>query len=424
MIFYNSTTNIVLINESKLSQLNENLLLLKIRLVVFGYVMLPMLIIGILLNGFTILVLLHPRMKNSTNVYLTGLSIANILCLINFVIFYSFRYIFSYEIFKRNLNGTQDSNSFESFINFIMQYWIPIFNTFQLFAIYLTCAVTVDRWVYLRWPMKADKICTIKVTLKIICLLFLFCFIYNLPRWFEIESQKIISTENKTYYFARITKLGENEFYRKFYQRYCYIIFVYGLPFSILLIVNIGIINKLIEAKKRKNALLGINKNYKDNVTSQQIISNTNNSTENAINSNTKNSKQLSVLDPKITLIVLAVVLSFFCCNFPYLILHIFQSTSANQKWFKFSKVFCDFLAALNCCINFLIYCFFGCNFRQIAKMILLNPSFNPYSQLLIQRHNSHKIFKNSNPTRPVKNNTEDLQLLRSTIISKLDSSR
>ena len=232
----------------------EDLDILNIKFIVYAGFMLPLSLIGLVLNGFTIAVLMHPRMRNSTNAYLTALSLANIFCLLFFIIMYSLRFMLSFDMFKNIIYyKIMNMNSYENFINMIYPFGSPIFSTFQLFAIYLTCAVTVDRWIYLKWPLNADLICTIRVTLKVIVLIFVFCVIYNLPRWFEVET----SVNNSSFYQAKLTNLGMNYYYNTIYQRYCYIIFVYGIPFSVLLIVNGGIIIELIETKRRKNNLLG-----------------------------------------------------------------------------------------------------------------------------------------------------------------------
>jgi hypothetical protein len=84
------------------------------------------------------------------------------------------------------------SHSYDSFICFIYGIVHPVFMTFQLYSIYLTCAVTVDRWIYITFPLKVDTICSMRNTFKAIAGIFAFCVIYNLPRWFEIESFKVI----------------------------------------------------------------------------------------------------------------------------------------------------------------------------------------------------------------------------------------
>ena len=111
------------------------------------------------------------------------------------------------------------------------------------------------------------------------------------------------------------------------------------------------------------------------------IVSETNKDQESRFLVNTTSrlqSKRASVtaafgIDPKITMMVLAVVLAFFICQFPYLLLRLVK---LQGFYFNLAKTVCDILLVLNCCINFLIYCFFGQNFRMIAKTMLLNPSY------------------------------------------------
>jgi hypothetical protein len=104
-----TTTISSLINSTYISAktkqltIDEQLLIVKIRLIVYAYLLLPTAIIGLALNGFTIVVLLHPKMRNSTNSYLTALSIANIICLINFIFLFSLRYMLSNDTFKKNI---------------------------------------------------------------------------------------------------------------------------------------------------------------------------------------------------------------------------------------------------------------------------------------------------------------------------------
>jgi hypothetical protein len=421
---FTNITNITSASKSAVElTTEEQMVVLNARLFVYGYLLFPLCVLGVILNGFTILVLLHPRMRSfSTNAYLTTLSLANIVCLINFIFLYSLRYILSYQMFRNivilGTAAAQDANvinQYESYISLIYGIWSPIFTTFQLFTFYLTCAVTVDRWVYVTWPLKADKICTLRNTFTAIALIFLFCFVYNLPRWFEIESVRKSTPLNQTYYQARMTSFAKTPLFTLVMRRYGYFIFVYGLPFSVLLVVNIGIAQKLIEAKRRKKRLLGNNtKKY----STASAKSNTNNAiiTNAHVDANPGDTgdeaaaaaesdqppvrqsliarrisralvtglpKKPSIkLDTRITFMVIAVVVAFFLCQFPYLIVNLLASTQySGRKWFHLCKVACDFLAALNCCVNFIIYCLFGQKFREIAKDMLLNPSLRPYNR-------------------------------------------
>lgn len=101
---------------------------------------------------------------------------------------------------------------------------------------------------------------------------------------------------------------------------------------------------------------------------------------------------------------VMGVVVAFFLCQFPMLILHLAQNL-ASRKEYQIAKAFCDFLAALNCCINFLIYCLFGTNFRRIAKYILLHPACDMYSAAKMQN-----VFNKEKAEKLKKANIENIK--------------
>lgn len=218
-----------------------------------------------------------------------------------------------------------------------------------------------------------------------------------------------------------MTDIGKHPVFDQVMRRYGYIIFVYGLPFFILLVVNIGIVKKLIETKRRKRDLLGginnvnsqlllenhhsqSNGNGKNTATStngknqappnggghreSNVLSRTKStSTSKKSVNNLRSSLASSIkLDPKITIMVMAIVFAFFLCQFPYLIVNIIYSTHQESKWFYISKIVCDILTVLNYCVNFLIYCFFGQNFRELAKFLLCHPSLHPYNKTNLLR--------------------------------------
>ena len=342
---------------------DDELAILRMRIFVYSYMLFPACLVGIALNIFTIIVLAHRKMHSATNVYLTALSLANTICLIHFVFLYSIRYIISSANFvaqiARNASSSYDVHPYESYINLNYGKWSPVFTTFQLYEIYLTCAVSVVRFICLMYPCKVKKICSIKNTLTSIILIFVFCLVYNLPKWFEVESYAVLTSNNRTIYQARQTNFAKSPL-KLIISKYAYIVFVYGLPFATLTTVNFGIIVKLIEIRRRKRLLTAKPPKNTPTATSD---------TASVAESGVKHShKYIKDLDLKVTFMILAVVLAFFIFQSPYLIINI-MSTSGNPngKWFHIIKVWCDFFLALNCSINFLIYCFFGQNFRAIA---------------------------------------------------------
>jgi hypothetical protein len=176
---------------------------------------------------------------------------------------------------------------------------------------------------------------------------------------------------NITLYYAGPTEFGKNPTVRTILNYYVYIISVYCLPFLVLVIVNIGIIHKLIATKERKSVLLGFKKVVKKNDSS---IKNENDSVvtkplvkkKSAVNFTNK-------IDPKITFMILAVVISFFICQFPYLLVTILSVKHENTKFLHKLKLISDSLATVSCSVNFLIYCVFGQKFRETANNILFS---------------------------------------------------
>ena len=237
-------------------------------------------------------------------------------------------------------------------------------------------------------------------------------------------------------------------------RRYGYFIFVYGLPFIVLVIVNIGIAQKLIEAKRRKKRLLGpqkgtsiakkincgVNQNRNENINAQEPLLNSSSKAEaskpeseemkivlaeqqetpakkytkisekfsRTIVNNVITKKPSIKIDTRITFMVITGVVAFFLCQFPYLVVNLLAASSSNKKWFHLSKVGCDFLTAFNCCINFFIYCMFGQKFREIAKGILLHPSFSPYSNVnTIKNQQTKSNFQSCTAIRKTGTNSQ-----------------
>lgn len=192
-----------------------------------------------------------------------------------------------------------------------------------------------------------------------------------------------------SYYQVQMTTVGRHAAFDMIMRRYGYIIFVYGLPFLILLVVNIGIVKKLIETKRRKRDLLSgamsttaatnpllleaaaatatsnngsacspfshhhhhhnhsSNGRHSTNGLSAADSHHVGGLTRGKSTSVSK--KSMSVLrsslassiniDPRITLMVMAIVLVFFLCQFPYLIINILFTRNSNTLGFNIAKV-------------------------------------------------------------------------------------
>ncbi|CAF4423800.1 unnamed protein product, partial [Rotaria magnacalcarata] len=154
--------------------------ILLFRLVVWGYVGMVLSIFGIVGNIITILVLISPSLRTtSTNIYLIALSCSNILFLLIFIPSYSIRYLLGYSVYMSN----EPPFTFEIILSRLPT--TPIYNTILLSIIYLTIAVSMDRLILIKFPLKSKDILTKHATLTTILLIYIFSIVYCIPYWLE-----------------------------------------------------------------------------------------------------------------------------------------------------------------------------------------------------------------------------------------------
>ncbi|CAF2639707.1 unnamed protein product [Rotaria sp. Silwood2] len=302
------------------------------RLIVWGYVGIVLSICGIVGNIITILVLISPSMRTtSTNIYLTALSCSNILFLLIFIPSYSMRYLLGYRLYMTN----QPPFAFEILLTRLPT--TPVYNTILLSIIYLTIAVSMDRLILVKFPLKAKRILTQRATLITILLIYIFSIVYCIPYWLE---QRYLPELKRCY----LTNIGKK--IHKYTRIYIYIPVVYLIPFVTLTCINVTIIQNLIAKKRRKKSLCG-----------------------------KANKKQQA--DYHITLMLVTVIIVFVLCQFPLLILNAWYAIDPHGSYhnllFQSLNTIGVLLIVFNTSTNFLLYCFFGQKFRQTLIEFILH---------------------------------------------------
>jgi len=319
-------------NNSSTVDVNSGLdFILLFRLIVWGYIGMVLSLFGIVGNIITILVLISPSMRTtSTNIYLTALSCSNILFLLIFIPSYSMRYLLGYRLYV-----TDQPFSFEVLL--LRLPTTPVYNTILLSIIYLTIAVSMDRLILVKFPLKAKQILTKRTTLIAILSIYIFCILYCIPYWLEEH----YAPDTKR---CRLTKIGK--IIRPYIRIYIYIPVVYLIPFFTLTCINITIIQNLIATKHRKKSL----------------------------GAKTTKKKQA---DHYITLMLVTVIIVFVLSQVPLLILNAWHAIdpqgSLNSLIFHSLNVIGVLLIVVNTSTNFLLYCCFGQKFRQTLVEFILN---------------------------------------------------
>lgn len=315
--------------------------ILLFRLIVWGYIGLILSLFGIIGNLITILALISPAMRTtSTNIYLTALSCSNILFLLIFIPSYSVRYLLGYRVYMSN----EPPFAFEILLQRLPT--TPVYNTILLSIIYLTIAVSMDRLILIKFPLRAKQILTKRATLVTIFIIYIFSIVYCIPYWFE--QQYVPETKQ-----CRLTKIGSK--IHKYTRIYIYIPVVYVIPFLTLTCINITIIKYLINKKRRKQSL--------------------------GAKSNRRRSN-----DYHITLMLVTVIIVFVLSQLPLLVLNAWYAIDPNGSYqslvFHTLNSVGILLIVLNTSTNFFLYCFFGRKFRE-TLISFLPISFANHSKKL-----------------------------------------
>ena len=298
--------------------------ILLFRLIVWGYAGIVLSVFGIVGNLITILVLISPSMRTtSTNIYLTALSGSNILFLLIFIPSYSMKYLIGYRLYMNN----QPTFALEILLARLPT--TPIYSTILLSIIYLTVAVSTDRLILIKFPLKAKHILTPRTTLVAILCIYIFSIVYCIPYWLEQE----YNPEQKR---CQLTSIGKR--IHKYTRIYIYIPVVNLIPFITLTCINITIIQYLMAQERRKKSL----------------------------GAKTTKKKQA---DHYITLMLVAMIIVFVLCEGPLLVLNAWYAIdpagSSGSILFHSLNSIGVLLIVFKSSTNFLLYCFFGQKFRQ-----------------------------------------------------------
>lgn len=281
---------------------------------------------GIIGNILSAVILTRTSMKSGTYSYLTALSISDLLFLI----------LTMFILSRDSEKPLQEITWGKSYYIKLFPYIHPAAITFQVTSIWLTCAFTVDRYIMICHPFKAERWFKISTARKSIVGVFLAGLLFNMIRFFEYESSEItVSNDtNRRQLVIKLTDLGSSEGFREIVHSWLYLTCVAGFPFLSLLVLNIFLIHAVHESKKKGKLINAREKRRNDT-----------------------------------TIMLIGVVVIFLTCQGPALISRMiwafdYQKAFVSTPWYTFNEV-SNFLVILNSAINIVPYYFFGKRFRN-----------------------------------------------------------
>ena len=211
-------------------------------------------------------------------------------------------------------------------------YSYPLLYITQFATIWLTVLITFIRYLGMCKPYFSRKICSLKNVKFAIVLLYLIVIVYNIPRFFEHQTE----LRNGTIWLMG-SWLGRTDEYKLIYAHICYNLFTFGLPFLLLSILNVRLVmayRQLSERRRRRSLT----------------------------------SRRPSQIDEaNFTLVMIVIVAVFVVCQLPARIVQImwnYHFKSCRSLRFYIMEL-STLLEVLNSSVNFIIYSFLRPQFRR-----------------------------------------------------------
>ena len=296
-------------------------------------------IFGILCNILNLLVLTRPQLKESPYTYLLGLAVADLSALVMLFI-----RIGIYPRFGKGIYGWQVFNAF---------IFLPFANTFSNSSIWITVFLTIERWISVKFPLQAKKICTKQLARQIMCGIVTIVFINNIPRFF---CRDIIRkpTNDSFEYVAVSSKFEQSDGYEAIV--WTQIICILFIPCLILTILNTCLLHVVYKANRSRAELNGRNENnIAVHVSREQL---------------------------RLTVTCASIICLFLVCvvptafSMPPVAYALFghgkeKEEFINDALYRLMSMVCNTMITVNLSSNFILYCFFNHKFFKTLQHLV-----------------------------------------------------
>ena len=233
---------------------------------------------------------------------------------------------------------------------YMMQIYVfPFTKTAQTSAVWAMLLVTVDRYIYICEPLKAQQKFTTRGRRIMAFLVFLFAFIYNLPRFFDSCLMAFVDpcTNRKLLSMVYSPTFNKGNIYLNVYVYGLYIVFLYLGPLLTLVILNAKLIGAIRQSRKRHQIPIGGNSN----------LENRRNGETNA------------------TMILVIIIIIFILCETPELLMKLISLLNRHLRFINNKSTIFNTLSTINTillvansAVNFIVYVAYGKRFRRIMR--------------------------------------------------------
>ena len=303
-------------------------------------VSLPIAIFGILGNILAFVVLCRQKKRLTTNILLQILAITDTLILISSILLRSLRYV--------------NWSPYNAIYDYVFISLYPSVYFFRLADTWITVLMTIDRYIAVCHPLRAQSLCTLRRTYVIMAAILLATLTFSMPRFFEFHLTK--RSLNKMGYVH--TELILSRSYTIIYRISLFFVVMYLVPMVLLIVLNVRLLSTLRRANRNRDSLVSNGGSHRGKGSTAW---------------NTTKSER------SITLIVIAVVIVCILCNLLAITAHVIWAIQNCFQHLRYLEMHRRFLANIsnvmvtfNCAINFVIYCVFSRKFRLGVKRTCL----------------------------------------------------
>lgn len=344
---------------------------------VHGYASLLVCLFGSVANTLNIAVLTRREMNSPTNAILTGLAVADLLVMLEYIPYASHMYLLERPRRDRFTYGWTLFVLFHS--NFAQ--------VCHTISIWLTVTLAIWRYIAVAHPQKNRELCSMNRTIIAIAGAYVICPIICIPVYltFSIQARsELIDTDgnafnvtlgngtipdtvtNATLYFVNLSETARIHTFLNDMNFWIYSVVIKIIPCVALTILSLQLILALVEAKKRRQKL-----------TSATIIKTEDKSTDGTEAKKTRK-KSSRLMDKerqtdRTTRMLLAILLLFLITEFPQGVLGLLSVILGDvffrTCYVKLGEVM-DILALINSAINFILYCAMSRQFRMTFNQL------------------------------------------------------
>lgn len=188
--------------------------------------------LGIIGNGLSAVVLSRPQMKSSVTCLLLALTFCDSLLIFISTLIFGLPAVSDFTGKLKTYRHVYYPN--------LVPYLYPISITAQTCSVYITLAVTIERYVAVCHPLRARSLCTWRRARYAVGIVFTGAILYNITRWFEVCTctKGFHLSLNSTVYENFMCPLREDTTYINIYVTWSYLFVMYLIPFTGLVVLN------------------------------------------------------------------------------------------------------------------------------------------------------------------------------------------